>query len=47
MDDHREIAEGVYRTTYANGAKTYVNYRNEAVAVEGLTVPALDSVVVR
>ena len=47
MDDHREIAEGVCRTTYANGAKTYVNYRKEAVTVEGITIPALDSAVVR
>ena len=39
MDDHREVAPGVFRTTYANGARTYVNYNASAVAVDGVDVP--------
>ena len=46
MDDHREVAKGVFRTTYANGAKTYVNYNALPVSVDGRSVPALGSVVV-
>lgn len=46
MDDHREVVSGVFRTTYANGARTYVNYNTFAVAVDGVDIPPLDSKVV-
>ena len=45
MDRHDRLAEGVYRTTYANGTKTYVNYNANAVIADGVTVPALDWIV--
>ncbi len=40
MTGHERIAENVYRTTYANGARVYVNYRTEDVVIDGTTVPA-------
>jgi len=43
MDDHAEIAPGVFRTLYSNGAKTYVNYTDKAVTVDGITVGPLAS----
>ena len=42
MDGHDELAPGVFRTTYSNGAKVYVNYNGHASSVDGVTVPALD-----
>lgn len=33
--------------TYENGARVYVNYGNSATAADGLTVPAMDYLVVR
>ncbi len=42
MDGHDELAEGVYRTSYSNGAKVYVNYGEKPAQVDGVTVPALD-----
>ena len=40
MDDHAEIAPGVWRTSYENGEKVLVNYNKAAVVVEGVEVPA-------
>lgn len=42
MDGHDELAPGVYRTTYANGAKVYVNYNKAPASVDGVTVGAED-----
>lgn len=42
MDGHDELAQGVYRTSYSNGAKIYVNYNETPSTVDGVTVPALD-----
>lgn len=39
---HDRLAEGVYRTTYANGAQVIVNYNDTAVKAEGRTVPPRD-----
>ncbi len=41
---HCCLAEDVYQTTYANGVRVIVNYRNTEVTVEGHTVPARDFV---
>lgn len=37
---HRKLEEGVYATTFEGGATVYVNYGQEDIAVEGVTVPA-------
>lgn len=37
---HSQVAPQVYATTYENGAVVYVNYSNEDVTVNGVTVPA-------
>lgn len=42
MDGHDELAPGVYRTTYANGAKVYVNYNKAPASVDGVTIGAED-----
>jgi len=47
MEHHEKVAEGVFKTTFSNGAKTCVNYCAEAKTVDGVTVPAMDYVVVR
>jgi len=43
MDEHRELAKGVFRVTYSNGAKVYVNYTTRPVTVDGVTLEALSS----
>lgn len=42
MDGHDELAPGVFRTTYSNGAKVYVNYNDKPSTVDGLEIPAQD-----
>ena len=42
IENHEQISESVYRTTYANGTQVIVNYGGEAVAVDGLMVNGLD-----
>ena len=45
MDGHDELAPGVYRTSYSNGAKVYVNYTETPFAADDVTIPALDWIV--
>lgn len=40
IDRHEILAEDVYKTTYENGVSVIVNYNQEPVTVEGLTIPA-------
>lgn len=40
MTGHDTLAEGVYRTTYANGVTVLVNYTDSAVQADGQTVSA-------
>jgi len=40
MDDHRELAPGVYETVYSDGWHTVVNYTDRDHTVNGQTVPA-------
>lgn len=40
MTDHSR-EDGVSITTYSNGIKVYVNYNNEAVTIDGVTVDAM------
>ena len=42
MDRHEKIADGLFRITYSNGAKMYVNYGDVAQKVNSTTVPAMD-----
>ncbi|MBQ9963585.1 MAG: hypothetical protein IJP14_00495, partial [Clostridia bacterium] len=43
---HCCLAEDVYQTTYANGARIVVNYSGQDVLVDGSTVPARDFVLI-
>ena len=45
MERHEKLADGLFRVTYSNGAKVYVNYGDAPVTVEGVTVPSMDFVV--
>jgi len=40
MDDHAEVAPGVWRTSYANGEQVFVNYNKTAAVVGNVEVPA-------
>lgn len=42
--EHAQLASGVYRTDYDNGMQIYVNYTDEAVTVDGVTIGAEDAV---
>ena len=42
MDQHCECAPGVFRITYSNGAKMYVNYNDVPVMADGVSVSAMD-----
>ncbi len=42
MTGHDELAPGVYRTSYSNGARVYVNYNTASATVDGVTIPAQD-----
>jgi len=44
---HECIAPDVYRVQYDNGSVVYVNYGSEDAAADGLTVPAMDYLVVK
>ncbi|MBR3764038.1 MAG: hypothetical protein IKK57_05735 [Clostridia bacterium] len=47
MMRHECVADGVYRVTYDNGCIVCVNYNDAEVLVDGLTVPAMDYIVVK
>lgn len=38
ISEHKELAEGVYRITYENGIKVYINYNSTNVTVEQVTI---------
>ena len=40
MEDHREIAPGVFRTTYGNGAEAVCNYSEAAFRYKDVAIPA-------
>lgn len=41
MTQHRKVQDQVYATVYQDGTVVYVNYSDQAVTVEGVTVPAM------
>jgi hypothetical protein len=45
MERHEKIADGVFRVTYSNGAKMYVNYNDSPTVMDGVSIPAMDYVV--
>ena len=45
MDRHEKLADRLFRITYSNGAKMYVNYNHDPAEVDGVAVPAMDYVV--
>ena len=42
IENHEQIAEGVYKTTYANGTAVIVNYNETDYSANGVQVKALD-----
>lgn len=40
MDSHEEVAADVFKVTYSNGSIVYVNYNDEEVTVDGVTIGA-------
>ena len=40
------LAPGVVRNTYSNGVMIYINYQSTDQTIEGITIPALDVIVV-
>lgn len=47
MTNHQKLEEGVFKTSYENGAYTVVNYNENDVEVQGITVKAMDFIVVK
>ena len=47
MERHERLSEGLFRITYSNGAKMYVNYAASVQTADGVAVPSMDSVLVR
>ena len=47
MERHEQVVPGVFKTTYAGGAYTLVNYNEAAVEIGVHKVPAMDYIVVR
>ena len=47
MERHERLAEGLFRITYSNGARMYVNYAASVQTADGVTVPSMDYVLVR
>ena len=41
MEEHDYLGKGVWRTTYSNGTRVYVNYGKSATAADGANVPAM------
>ena len=42
MDRHEKLTDGLFRVTYSNGARMYVNYNHDPAEVDGVAVPAMD-----
>lgn len=42
MECHEMLADGVFRVTYSNGAKMYVNYNDAPTIVDGVSIPGMD-----
>ena len=40
MEEHDAVDDGVWRTTYSNGSRLYVNYGNVQAMADSMTIPA-------
>lgn len=40
MEEHDDLGGGVWRTTYSNGERLYVNYSDASATADGLPIPA-------
>lgn len=47
MDAHDHLSDTLVRVTYSDGSRVYINYSGEQVVGDGVTVPAMDYVLVR
>jgi len=47
MEEHKEIARDVFRITYSDGSKIYVNYNNECVTADGVLINGTDYLLVK
>jgi len=47
MDRHEKIEDDLFRVTYSNGAKIYVNYCKRPKTADGVAIPPMSSTVVR
>ena len=45
MDHHERLADGLFRITYSNGARMYVNYAAVPQTADGVSVPSMDYVI--
>lgn len=43
--EHNQLSEEVYETVYENGLSVFVNYNDEDISVDGVSLPALSYVV--
>ena len=41
MEEHDSLGGGVWRTTYSDGSRVYVNYGGEAASADGVEIPAM------
>ena len=46
MESHEKIAGNVFRVTYSNGAKMYVNYNDAPAVSEDVSIPGMDYVLI-
>lgn len=47
MREHVRLTDDLVRVTYENGARVYVNYADADAQADGLTIPAMDYLVVK
>lgn len=40
MEEHDEVSPGVWRTTYSDGTRVYVNYGKTEATADGIAIPA-------
>jgi hypothetical protein len=46
ITEHEKLEEDIYRITYDNGSRVYINYRHDTARVEGIEIPPMDYAVV-
>ena len=42
MEEHDDLGGGIWRTTYSDGSRLYVNYTQTPAVRDGITIPAMD-----